>query len=176
MIKVHDLNFEILIPQNILEKRINELSLELDSDYSGKKPLFIAVLNGSFMFAATLLKNSQIESEITFIKVKSYENTESTGEVLALIGLESNIEGRDIIVIEDIVDTGNTIFEVIKTITAQKPKSLAIASLLFKPKALLKPVAVKYVGFEIEPKFVIGYGLDYNGLGRNLSDIWVLEK
>ena len=176
MIQVKDKSFEILFIQQQIENRILELSDLLTQHYKGKNPLFIAVLNGSFMFAAELFKNCNIEAEITFIRVKSYANITSTGTVTEVIGLVENIENRDVILLEDIVDTGITISNILNQLAAYKPKSIKIASLLFKPKALLKPIEVDYVGFEIEPKFVIGYGLDYDGLGRNLGDIWVLKE
>lgn len=174
MIQLLDKSFEILITKKEIKARIKQLASQLNDDYSTKKPLFIGVLNGSFIFAAALFKKCNFEAEITFIKVKSYENTSSTGKVSEIFGINENIEGRDIILVEDIVDTGLTINQIIKTLTKQNPKSLKIATLLFKPKALKVPTNPDYVGFEIEPKFVIGYGLDYDGLGRNLGDIWVL--
>jgi hypoxanthine phosphoribosyltransferase len=148
----------------------------LDSDFAGTKPLFIGILNGSFMFAAELFKNITIEAEITFLRVASYQNTTTTGNVVEVLGLIENIEEREIIIVEDIVDTGNTISEILMQLITKKPKSVAIATLLFKPKALKTKVLVNYVGFEIEPHFVIGYGLDYNGLGRNLPNIYVIKE
>jgi hypoxanthine phosphoribosyltransferase len=176
MIQIHDKSFKKFILQNDIENRIYELSKQLELDYSGKKPLFIGVLNGSFMFAAELFKNITLSAEITFVRVKSYSNTTSNGNTIEILGLTENIENRDIVIIEDIVDTGLTISEIILNFASKKPNSMAIATLLFKPKALQKHVIVDYVGFEIDPKFVIGYGLDYDGLGRNLGDIYVLNE
>jgi hypoxanthine phosphoribosyltransferase len=176
MIHVQGKPFQILISQETIENRIKVLSEDFSHDYAGKNPLFIGVLNGSFMFAAELLKNCKIDAEITFIRVSSYVNTNSSGKVIDVLGLVENIENREVIIVEDIVDTGITISEIIRQFSDKKPKSIEIATLLFKPKALQKQVNVKYIGFEIEPKFVIGYGLDYDGQGRNLSDIYVLKE
>ncbi len=174
MIQLLDKSFDILITKKDIKARIKQLSTQLNVDYSNKKPLFIGVLNGSFMFAAAIFKKCNFEAEITFIRVKSYEHTISSGNVQEIFGINENIEGRDIILVEDIVDTGLTIYQIISTLTKQNPNSIKIATLLFKPKALKVSVSPSYVGFEIEPKFVVGYGLDYDGLGRNLEDIYVL--
>lgn len=174
MIQLLDKSFEILISKKEIKARIKQLASQLNDDYSNKIPLFIGVLNGSFMFAAALFKKCNFEAEITFIKVKSYESTSSSGKVSEIFGINENIEGRDIILVEDIVDTGLTISYIISSLSKNKPKSIKIATLLFKPKALKVQTNPDYVGFEIDPKFVIGYGLDYDGLGRNLEDIWVL--
>lgn len=176
MIKVHNKAFEILLQKAEIEAKIKDLAKLFDVEYKDKKPLFIGVLNGSFMFAAELFKNLSIDAEITFLRVKSYTDTKSNGKVTEILGLMENIEDRHVIILEDIVDTGLTVNKLQIMLKAQKPKSLAIATLLYKPKAIIKPIKVDHYCFEIEPKFVIGYGLDYDGLGRNLADVWVLKE
>jgi hypoxanthine phosphoribosyltransferase len=176
MIQVHDKHFEAFINEDEILAKIVALSQKINSDYANKSPLFLGVLNGSFMFAAELFKNIDLEAEITFIRVQSYQNTTSQGKVTEILGLTESIKNKDIIIIEDIVDTGLTIEEVIKHLSTQSPSSIAIATLLFKPLALKTNLVPDYVCFEIDPKFVIGYGLDYDGLGRNLKGIYVLKE
>jgi hypoxanthine phosphoribosyltransferase len=173
-ILIHNKHFEVFIEKSIIEQRISDLASEINRDYEGKCPLFLAILNGSFMFAAELMKSVSVSCEITFLRVSSYQATESSGKVVEILGLTENIEGRDIIVIEDIVDTGLTMVELKQQLSAQKPASLSIVTLFQKPEALKQPIDIQYVGFEIENKFVLGYGLDYDGLGRNLGDLYVL--
>lgn len=136
----------------------------------------MAVLNGSFMFAADLMRNIQIDCEITFVKLASYQGTQSTGKVRTLIGQDVSLESRHIIILEDIVDTGKTLFEFLPIIKAQSPASVEIATLLIKPAAMQYNIAVKYRGLEIPNDFIVGYGLDYDGLGRNLNDIYVINE
>lgn len=176
MLQIKDKQFEILLSQTSIEAKIESLSTTLGNDYLGKRPLFLAILNGSFLFAAELFKHLKIEAEISFLRVQSYSNTNSTGNVKQILGLINDIENRDIIVLEDIVDTGCTIKEIVDFLNEKRPKSIKIATLLFKPKALKVPITPDYFCFEIEPDFVVGYGLDYDELGRNLADIWVLKK
>ena len=173
-IQVHDKHFEVFIEKSVIENRIVALAASINKDYEGKKPLFLAILNGSFMFAAELMKSVTVACEITFLRVSSYQATESSGKVHQILGLLENIEGRDIVVVEDIVDTGLTMIEIKQQLMAQNPASLSVVTLFQKPEALKQPLEVEYVGFEIENKFVLGYGLDYDGLGRNLSDLYVL--
>ena len=172
-IKVEDKEFEIFLENDTLNKRIRLMGIQMNVDYEGKCPLFIGVLNGSFLFMADLIKEINVPCEIAFMRVASYEGTSSSGNVKELIGLPENIEGRDIIIVEDIVDTGLTLTHILKTITEKKPASVKVSSLLLKPSALkYKIEELEYVGFEIPNEFVVGYGLDYNGLGRNLTDIY----
>ena len=173
-IQIHDKHFEIFIKKTIIEKRIIELASKINQDYEGKCPLFLAILNGSFMFAAELMKSVKVGCEISFLRVSSYQATESSGKVHQILGLMENIENRDVIIVEDIVDTGLTMVEIKQQLLAQKPASLSIVTLFQKPEALKQPIDIQYVGFEIENKFVLGYGLDYDGLGRNLTDLYVL--
>jgi len=172
-IKVEDREFEIFLENDTINKRIRLLGIQLNVDYEGKCPLFIGILNGSFLFMADLIKEIEIPCEVAFMRVASYEGTSSSGQVKELIGLPDAIEGRDIIIVEDIVDTGLTLTHIVKTIKEKNPSSLKVASLLLKPAALQHEIdELYYVGFEISNEFVVGYGLDYNGLGRNLTDIY----
>lgn len=176
MITVKDLHFIPLIQREQLENRIRELSLQIGQDFGGKNPLFVVVLNGAFMFAAELLKNMPIACELTFIKLSSYESTGSTGRLKSIIGLDESIAGRDVIILEDIVDTGLTVSELSGQLFERGASSVEIATLLFKPDALKKQVKIKYLGFEIANRFVVGYGLDYDGAGRNLDGVFVLTE
>jgi len=172
-IKVEDKEFEIFLEKDTINKRIRLLGIQINVDYEGKCPLFIGILNGSFLFFADLIKEVEIPCEVAFMRVASYEGTSSSGQVKELIGLPDAIEGRDIIIVEDIVDTGFTLTHIVKAIKEKNPSSLKVASLLLKPAALKHEIKeLYYVGFEISNEFVVGYGLDYNGLGRNLTDIY----
>jgi hypoxanthine phosphoribosyltransferase len=173
-IKVKDLQFEPFISNHLIEARVTELANRLTVDYHGKNPLFLSVLNGSFMFTSDLMKSFLSPCEISFIKLASYEGTESTGNIQTLIGLNNQIENRDIVIIEDIVDTGNTVKKILDLVKDHKPASVKILTLLFKPEAFQEDFEIDYVGFEIENKFVVGYGLDYDGYGRNLDQIYVV--
>jgi len=172
---VKDKAFEKYIGQEELAKKTKAIAQQINSDYKGKKPLFIAILNGSFMFAADLMKEIEIESEISFVKVASYEEMESSGNVKQLIGLNENIFNKDVIIIEDIIDTGRTITKILDEFKSLGANSVEVATLLQKPKSAEASEQLKYIGFEIPDKFVVGYGLDYDGLGRNLKDIYQLK-
>jgi hypoxanthine phosphoribosyltransferase len=176
MKQIRDKNFVPFIESAPLQARIKVLAQEINKDYAGKNPLLIGVLNGSFMFVGDLFKSIDIDCEISFIRVSSYQSTESTGKVKQILGLKEDIQGRDIIIVEDIVDTGMTMQEILGQLASQKPASIKLMTLLYKPDALKVPLKIDYVGFEIENKFVIGYGLDYDGFGRNLDAIWVLGE
>lgn len=176
MLTIKDKTFGPFISHEQIQTRIAELADEINDAYNGKCPLLIVVLNGAFLFAADLMKNLSIECEITFIRVASYEQTSSTGTVKQILGLKESVADRDLILIEDIVDTGLTIANLREQLLAQHPASLAIATLLFKPDAFKEDINLDYVGFPIENQFVVGYGLDYDGLGRNTKDILVLQE
>lgn len=176
MLTVLDKTFVPFIGRETLQNRISELADQINHDYAGRCPLIVGVLNGAVLFTADLLKNLTIDCEITFIRVASYEQTASTGNIKEILGLTEVVTGRDLIVVEDIVDTGTTIAHVCRQLAEKEPASIAIATLLFKPAALKTKVDLAYVGFEIENQFVVGYGLDYDGLGRNTKDIFVLKE
>jgi hypoxanthine phosphoribosyltransferase len=170
--KLLDKEFNLMINRNDLEKRIDQLANEINIDYNSKAAFFIAVLNGSFIFAADLLRKIAIPCEISFIKLASYESTSSTGNVKKLIGVDQSLKGKNVIIIEDIIDSGLTLSETLPEIELLGPSSIQIVSLLFKSDNLEKQISPKYVGFRIPSKFVIGYGLDYDGFGRNLNEIY----
>ena len=174
LVKIHDKSFETYLSEETISNRIDELAAGINKDYAGNRPLFISILNGSFMFAADLFKRLTIEAELCFIKLVSYKGMKSTGKVVTSIGLEEDSCGKDIIIVEDIVDTGKTLHDFLPQLLHQQPKSLKIASLLHKSEATIYPLTIDYVGFDIPNKFVVGYGLDYDGLGRNLKEIYQL--
>ncbi|HMK27120.1 MAG TPA: hypoxanthine phosphoribosyltransferase [Chitinophagaceae bacterium] len=174
VIKVHEKSFETYLSDATIQQRVSEIATAINKDYAGKKPLFICILNGSFMFAADLFKQLTIESELCFIKLASYKGMKSSGKVITSIGLEEDLFGKDVIIVEDIVDTGKTLHRFLPKLVHQQPKSLKIATLLHKSDATEYPLVLDYVGFVIPNKFVVGYGLDYDGLGRNLREIYQL--
>lgn len=176
MINILDKTFLPFLSKKTIEARIRAMAVQINEDYKGKTPIFLVVLNGAFLFASELLKNTDLSCEVSFIRLASYQKTESTGLIRQIIGLEDRLKGRDIIVLEDIVDTGVTIGHLLKELQNFKPKSIAVSTLLHKPDALLIPTKLDYVGFEIQNRFVVGYGLDYDGLGRNLNEIFVLKS
>jgi hypoxanthine phosphoribosyltransferase len=175
-IRVHEKLFEPFLSQEEIQTRISFIAEQLNTDYSNKKPLFIAILNGSFIFASDLFKKLHIDAEICFIKLASYKGSKSTGQVVTAIGLDNEIFGRDVVIIEDIVDTGKTLTEFLPQLRHQQPSSLKIVALLHKAEATAFPVPIDYLGFTIPDKFVVGYGLDYNGLGRNIPEIYKLVE
>jgi len=174
--KVHDKYFVPFLSEAEIQKKIKELAAQINKDYAGKKPLFIAILNGSFMFASDLFKYITIDAEICFIKLASYKGTKSSGQVITAIGLDTDITSRNVIIVEDIIDTGKTLNEFLPQIRNQQPTSLKIAVLLHKPEATVYPITIDYCGFSIPDKFVVGYGLDYNGFGRNSRSIYKLQE
>lgn len=173
-IQVADKEFEILLEKEIINKRTRLIGIQLNVDYEHKCPIFIGVLNGSFLFMADLLKEVTLSCEVSFIKVSSYHGgLESSGTVKELMGLPADLHNRDVILVEDIVDTGLTLKHILAKVHEQEPASVRVCSLLLKPAALLEPIPeLQYVGFEIPNEFVVGYGLDYNELGRNLNDVY----
>lgn len=175
-IKVHDKYFVPYLSEQKIQQHIQQLAEKINTDYAGKKPLFIAILNGSFMFAADLFKYVTIDAEICFIKLASYKGTKSTGQVITAIGLDTDIHNKHVIIVEDIIDTGKTLNEFLPQIINQQPQSLKIAVLLHKPEATVFPIQIDYCCFSIPNKFVVGYGLDYDGLGRNIPAIYQLKE
>lgn len=176
-IRIKDKEFGIFLPEDQIIKSIENVANQINKDLAEQDPLFVCVLNGSFMFAAELMKKVQIPSEITFVKVASYSGTTSTGQVKEIYGLEENIENRTIVIIEDIVDTGHTMSLILKQLHAKNPKAIKIATLLFKPQALIvDDVKLDYVAMEIPNDFIVGFGLDYDGYGRNLPDIYKIKE
>lgn len=176
IIRVHDKNFEPFLAAEDISARIKQIAEKLNTDYSTKRPLFIAILNGSFMFASDLFKALDIDAEICFIKLASYKGTKSTGHIITAIGLDMDLYGRNVVIIEDIVDTGKTLNEFLPQLRHQQPASLSIVALLHKPDATQFPMRIDYLGFSIPDKFVVGYGLDYDGLGRNIPEIYRLVE
>ena len=174
VIRVHDKSFETYLSEEIILQRVKEMAMAINKDYEGKRPLFVAILNGSFMFAADLFKYLTIEADICFIKLASYKGMKSSGKVITSIGLEEDLFAKEVIIVEDIVDTGKTLHKFLPKLMHQQPKSLKIAALLHKTEATEYPLTLDYVGFDIPNKFVVGYGLDYDGLGRNLKEIYQL--
>lgn len=174
-IRIHDLHFTPFISAGQLQQRIDEMGAALTAEYKGRNPLFLGVLNGAFVFAADLLRACDMDCEMSFIRLASYAGTVSSGAVATVIGLREDVRGRDIIIVEDIVDSGRTLHQFLPDLWKLEPASVKIAALLVKPDAMEFEVKTDFIGFEIPPKFVVGYGLDYNGLGRNLKDIWQLE-
>lgn len=174
LVTVHDKLFKPFINRETIEKRVAELGKYIDADYEGKRPLFLAILNGSFIFAADLFRHITVDAEISFIKLASYKGTTSTGNVVTAIGMEESLHQRHVILLEDIIDTGKTLGSFIPEILSRQPASLKIATFLSKPEALQYDVKADYVGFEVPNKFVLGYGLDYDGLGRNLPELYEL--
>ncbi len=175
-VEIHGKRFKRYIGEATIQQRVAELATQIDKDYEGLRPLFLSILNGSFIFAADLFKRITTEAEISFIKLASYEGIASTGQVVKSIGLEENLKGRHIILLEDIIDTGRTLHSFLPEIMQQHPASLKIATFLSKPEALQFPVFADYKGFEIPNHFVVGYGLDYDGLGRNMPELYTLEE
>lgn len=176
-IKIHDKEFEVSIPREEILKEVKRVADEINRDYAGKRPILLGVLNGCFMFAADLMRHLTIECEISFVKLSSYQGTTTTGVIREVLGLTESIAGRDVIVVEDIVDTGYTMQRMIESLGTREPASVQISSLFLKPARLKVPVDVKYSAFTIPDRFIVGYGLDYDGLGRNLPDVYdVVEE
>ncbi len=175
-VQLHDKKFAPHISATEIDKTVAKLAAKINADLSDKNPLFICVLNGVFLFAADLLRKIETPCEVSFIKVSSYEGTESSGEVKTQIGLKEDIKGRTIVLVEDIIDSGNTIAKLLPLLENEQPGSIKIATLLFKPAAFKKDFKIDYIGMEIPNDFVVGYGLDYNGLGRNLPEIYKIVE
>ncbi len=175
-IQLKDITFKGFIPEEKINERVLELANQINRDYARKKPVFLPVLNGSFMFASDLVKQINLSCQVSFVKISSYAGTQSTGQLKTLIGHEESLFKQDVIIIEDIVDSGLTLQLILDNLKELGAKSMATVSLLRKQKARIKEIEVKYVGFELDEQFVVGYGLDYHGQGRNLKDIYEQEN
>ncbi len=175
-VDIKDKTFETSIPEEEIMCRVKAVADKMSSDLKGKNPLLLGVLNGSFIFAADLMRMLDIECEISFVKMSSYEGTQSTGNVKKLVGLNEDIEGRTIVIVEDIVDTGLTMERMIEYLKGFNPAEIHICTLLLKPENLKRKLDIEYVAMEIPNDFIVGYGLDYDGLGRNLRDIYVVKE
>ena len=173
-VTVKDKRFRLSIPADELQQAIRRVAADITRDHAGRRPLFLAVLNGSFMFAADLLRLVDLPCEIAFVKLSSYAGTNTTGAVRELIGLNQDIEGRDVIVVEDIVDTGITMQHLLGQLQAKNPASIDVCTLLFKPEKLQTDVDIRYAALRIPNAFIVGYGLDYDGFGRNLPQIYTI--
>ncbi len=174
--QILDKSFKPYLTQSNIAQAIERIANEINQDFEDKNPLFIAILNGSFIFAADLFKKINIPAEISFIKLASYQGTKSTGNVITAIGLETDLYDRNVIVLEDIIDTGKTLSAFLPQLEHQQPKSLKVCALLHKKEATQYPINIDYLGFEIPDLFVVGYGLDYNGYGRNLDQIMQIDE
>lgn len=175
-IKILDKTFKTFIPESEIQKRVAAVAEKINHDMAGKNPLLLAVLNGSFIFAADLIRYLTIPCEISFVKLASYQGTTSTGKVKEIIGINENLENRDVIIVEDIVDTGNTMKRMLETLGTRNPRSLHICTLLVKPGKLQVPLNIEYCAMEIPNDFIVGYGLDYDQQGRNLRDIYTVVE
>ncbi len=176
-VQLHDKTFDEFIPAQEIQQAISRLAARINADYRERpKPLFLGVLNGSFMFMADLVKQIDFDCEISFVKLASYAGTRSTGRITELIGLTDNLRDRHIIVVEDIVDTGQSIEHLLRSLVGHQPASIEIATMLFKPEAYKKEIEVKYSAIDIPNDFIVGYGLDYDQLGRNLPDIYKISE
>lgn len=175
-IQVLDKTFTVSIPEDKIQQRIQEIASQMNEDFKGKDVIFLGILNGCFMFAGDLFKNIDLPCQITFLKLASYQGTTSSGNVKRLIGINENIEGKTVVILEDIIDTGNTLDNIIKQLKGYEPAEIKTATLLYKPDAYTKDLPIEYIGFSIPNDFILGYGLDYDGFGRNLKDIYTIVK
>ena len=177
VIKLHDRKFRVMIPAVKIDEAVTAVAQRINADYADKDtPLFVGVLNGSFMFMSDLIKKIEFNSELSFVKLASYEGTQTTGDVKCLIGLNQSLEGRHVIIVEDIVDTGESIERMVRDLEKLHPASIAVCTLFFKPGSYRKQIPIDYRAMEIGNEFIVGYGLDYNQLGRNLKDIYVVTE
>ena len=174
-ITIHNKKFKKFISSHKIQNAIEKIAERINKNFKNEKPVFLSVLNGSFLFTADLLKKMKIECEISFIKISPYSGTQSTGIVNTLIGISEDLKGRTVVILEDIVDSGNTLEKIISELQKHNPKKIKVATLLFKPDAYKKKIEIDYIGINMPNNFLVGYGLDYDGSGRNLSDIYILK-
>jgi len=173
--KIKDLEFKPFIDKQSIQEKVGLLAEQINKDYADKSPVFLPILNGSFIFAADLLKKIDIHCRISFVKVSSYVGTASSGQLKTLLGVDESLFNQDVIIVEDIVDTGLTLQKIVEELKGLGTKSVEVATLLRKQPARSKNITCKYIGFDIDNEFVLGYGLDYDGLGRNLEEIYQSE-
>lgn len=174
-VTIQDKQFDLFIEHEVIEHEIRRVAQQINAELADRNPIFLAVLNGAFMFAAELMKEVSIPCEITFVRLASYKGTSSTNQVTEVLGLNEDIEGRLVVIVEDIVDSGATMASLLQELAVFKPAEVKIATLLFKPAAMKKKLQLDYVALEIPNDFIVGYGLDYNGYGRNLKDIYKVK-
>lgn len=175
-ITLNDKCFRVLIPAEDIDKAVSRVAEQLNERYEGRTPIFLGVLSGSFHFLSDLVRKVDFESQVTFVKLSSYNGTESTGNVTQQLGIDIDIEGRDIIIVEDIVETGHSMSYLLDYLRAKRPASVVICTLFFKPDKFLYNYKIDYTVLSIGNEFIVGYGLDYNQLGRNLKDIYVIDE
>lgn len=175
-VTLKDKTFELSIPFEEISQSIEKIAFKINSDFAGKEPVFLVILNGSFMFSAELLKKIELPCQVSFVKLASYSGTQSTYNVKTLIGLNEELRGQTVIILEDIIDTGVTMEKLLEEINEFEPLEVYVATLLLKPNALIKDINVDYTGIEIPNDFIVGFGLDYDGYGRNLKDIYKIVE
>ncbi len=168
----HGKEFQIFLSEHVILERIEQICKELSEKFTGETPVFLGIMNGAFMFAAEVMKKMTIDCEISFVKLKSYQGMSSSGQVVQMLGLDCKLENRHVIILEDIIDTGRTLHHFLPELKKENPASVTLCTLLTKPDAIQYPLEIDYIGFEVPNLFLIGFGLDYDGLGRNLSDIY----
>ena len=176
IVKIKDKSFKVSIPEAEIKSRVKAVAEQINKDLAGKNPLFLCVLNGSFIFAADLYREITIPSNISFVKLASYQGTISTGKVQEVIGLNEDISGRTVVIVEDIVDTGRTMRQMIESLGTRNPESVHICALFVKPDKLEEPIDVEYAAFSIPDDFIVGYGLDYDQDGRGLKDVYTIVE
>jgi adenylate kinase len=174
-ITLHDKHFIPFIKAQDIAQAIKNLAQQIEADLKNEQPIFVGILNGSFMFIADFVRQYKANCEVTFVKLASYQGTTSTGKIKELVGLQESLKGKTVVVLEDIIDTGNTLQEIYNIFKNKEVKTLKVATLFFKPDVYKKDLKIDYIGLSIPNKFIVGYGLDYDGLGRNLPDIYQLK-
>ena len=175
-VKIKDKSFRVSIPEAEIKERVKALAEQMSKDLEGKNPIFLGVLNGSFIFAADLMREMTVPCEISFVKLASYQGTTSTGKVREVLGINENLSGRTVVIVEDIVESGQTMKQMIESLGTRNPESVRICTLFFKPEKLKEDLDLDYVAFRIPDDFIVGYGLDYDGLGRELKDVYTIVE
>ena len=175
-VKIKDKSFRVSIPEAEIKQHVKALAEQMSKDLEGKNPIFLGVLNGSFIFAADLMREMTVPCEISFVKLASYQGTTSTGKVREVLGINENLSGRTVVIVEDIVESGQTMKQMIESLGTRNPESVRICTLFFKPEKLKEDLNLDYVAFSIPDDFIVGYGLDYDGLGRELKDVYTIVE